>query len=1281
MLHRIPVFRWLPGLLGALILSCGGGGGGGGASTQPTAVPVITSFQASPSTITLGQGSVLTWSVTGATNLSISGIGAVAGTSSAVTPNATTTYTLTASNAGGSATASAVITVNPPLPTIRSFSANPGTIDVGQSSMLTWDVSGASGLSISGIGSVTGTSTVISPTSSTTYTLTATNTAGSVIATTALTVNVPPPVIASFSASPASIAQGQSSTLTWNVTGAASLSIAGIGTVSGTSLQVSPTETATYVLSAANSSGTTTASATVTVVPTTVPLISSFTATPSTIVLGQASTLAWSVTGAASLSISGLGVVTGSSISVMPSLSKTYVLTATNAVGSSMASAPITVSGTGPAITAFEPDSGPVGTMVLISGANFGGTTTVAFNGTASTFTLNGTTEISVTVPPGATTGQISVTTPGGVGLSPSPFTVPSASTPINLLQNPGFEAGRSGWLASDLNKVVENTLGRTGSWRARLGGSTVVTSDQLWQDVAIPANVTSATLSLFVQVSTDDVSTVVHDTLQIQIRDVHNGVLRALGTLSNLDAGGAYVQKSYDLTAFKGQTTRIYLVADSNLGLATNFFVDDLALNVVAPSGLAPVITSFSPSMGGPNTNVTVLGASFYQVQLVRLNGRSLPFTLDSANQLHFSVPNSYSSGPITVLNPLGTGTSAPAQFTVSYTAPSIASFSPNSGPVGASVVINGSGFSTLQGVSFNGTQATFTINSDAKVTATVPAGATSGFLTLRNLGGTTISADAFTVTASTLADFSVEAAYLTQSVQTLGGTVPLVRNRDGLLRVFLKADQANGASPLVRVKIFQGQNVMATLDIPSPGAAVPTSIQEGNLALSWNVAIPGSLIQPGYSLIAEADPGGLAPDRDRSNNLLPRSGTPMPMNVQTLPPWRVSFFPVVLAAGTGNVSLTNVGDWTDRLRRMYPMDQVDATVGAPFTPSVADLTADGGGWAQLLNDLETKRLLEGRTDRTYFGAVKVAYGNGISGMGYIGSSASIQGRSAVGWDKTGYPDGGNYPEVFAHEVGHTLGRRHAPCGTPSNPDLAYPYAGPVPPAGSIGAFGLDVGAFASKDPALFRDALGYCSPTWVSDYTYAGILAFRMASPPASAASESCLVIRGRMDDSSAVLEPAFWTQTPRTAPSGSGVFQAETLDAQGRLLATLSFEPLVVGCSGERHFVVALPCADPGQVAGLRLLKEQVPIAERRPSAFTQSANGPGMRGEMEGERVHLQWNGTAFPSVAVRNAETGEILAFGQGGDLRLDTSAVNLEILASEGCTSRSLLVSLARDFK
>ena len=100
-----------------------------------------------------------------------------------------------------------------------------------------------------------------------------------------------------------------------------------------------------------------------------------------------------------------------------------------------------------PTISSFNPTSGSPGTAVTITGSSFNGATQVAFNSVAASFTLNSDTQISAIVPTGATTGQISVTTPGGTGTSATNFTVNAPSfTDINAALIGVYSANSCAW-------------------------------------------------------------------------------------------------------------------------------------------------------------------------------------------------------------------------------------------------------------------------------------------------------------------------------------------------------------------------------------------------------------------------------------------------------------------------------------------------------------------------------------------------------------------------------------------------------------------------------------------------------------------------------------------------------------------------------------------------------------------------------------------------------------------------------------------------------------------
>ncbi|MDZ4797268.1 MAG: OmpA family protein [Bryobacteraceae bacterium] len=239
-----------------------------------------------------------------------------------------------------------------PVQIVR-FQAVPTNIRSGEQSMLDWQVIGADSVTISnGIGTVPANGQrAVSPTQSTTYTLTARNARGEVTAIARVIVEEQP--LAQFlacTASPATITAGEASTVSWSTANADSVNISnGIGAVDRAgSRTVTPAATTTYTLTATNARGPVSCTATVTVNPGTPvvqpPRIISFAANPTTITVGQSSTLTWNVENADTVDITGLGEVPASgSRAVSPNTSVTYVITARNRGGVVQANAPITV--------------------------------------------------------------------------------------------------------------------------------------------------------------------------------------------------------------------------------------------------------------------------------------------------------------------------------------------------------------------------------------------------------------------------------------------------------------------------------------------------------------------------------------------------------------------------------------------------------------------------------------------------------------------------------------------------------------------------------------------------------------------------------------------------------------------------------------------------------------------------------------------------------------------------------------------------------------------------
>ncbi|MGH2596486.1 MAG: IPT/TIG domain-containing protein [Actinomycetota bacterium] len=162
------------------------------------------------------------------------------------------------------------------------------------------------------------------------------------------------------------------------------------------------------------------------------------------------------------------------------------------------------------------------------------------------------------------------------------------------------------------------------------------------------------------------------------------------------------------------------------------------------------PTITGFSPTSGPIGTVVTITGSGFTGANDVRFNGVSVGtgnFAVSSDIQITATVPSAATTGLISVTTLGGTATSSSTFVVTSPQLPIITGFSPTSGPIGTVVTITGSGFTGAIVVKFAGVKATFTVNSDTTITATVPAKATTGKIVVKTPAGTASSPTKFTV------------------------------------------------------------------------------------------------------------------------------------------------------------------------------------------------------------------------------------------------------------------------------------------------------------------------------------------------------------------------------------------------------------------------------------------------------------------------------------------------------------------------------------------------------
>jgi large repetitive protein len=242
------------------------------------------------------------------------------------------------------------------------------------------------------------------------------------------------PTISSFSPSSGPVG----TPVTINGTGLSGATAVKFGGVAATSFSVNPsgTQISTTVPSGAvtgkitvTTPGATATSATNFTVTTTAPTISSF--SPKSGPVGTSVRINGSgFAGATAVRFNGVSAsftvnTQGTRIETkVPTGATTGKITVTTPGGTATSAANFTVTVPAPTISSFSPTSGRTGTAVTITGTAFTGATAVRFGGVRASFVVNSATQITATVPVGALTGKISVTTPGGTGTSATNFTV-----------------------------------------------------------------------------------------------------------------------------------------------------------------------------------------------------------------------------------------------------------------------------------------------------------------------------------------------------------------------------------------------------------------------------------------------------------------------------------------------------------------------------------------------------------------------------------------------------------------------------------------------------------------------------------------------------------------------------------------------------------------------------------------------------------------------------------------------------------------------------------------
>jgi hypothetical protein len=313
-----------------------------------------------------------------------------------------------------------------------------------------------------------------------------------------------------------------------------------------------------------------------------------------------------------------------------------------------------------------------------------------------------------------------------------------------------------------------------------------------------------------------------------------------------------------------------------------------------------------------------------------------------------------------------------------------------------------------------------------------------------------------------------------------------PLVAGRGAMIRVFLNV--TNGPDNLKGLNVTlhglrngeELEPLSQAFDIPS----VPNENTDNNITFN----LPENWSVPGLAIAIEVDSGDNLPETDETDNRFPISGW-RSLAFEEIDPQEIVLVPIRYEydgySHTPSTGADVIAMFRKSYEDLYPKSSIHVTVH-PEIGWDKKVSASGNGWNGLLSAVAEVRRGEDYDPRSYhYGLFNYGYTGDtstVAGLGYVNTPSQSQNFAAIGLDSIWFMS-----ETAAHETGHNHGRLHAPCGDPDGVDPSYPYSG-----GIIGVPGYDLIEHSTIPKTRNFDLMSYCSPSWISDYTYKGIFTF---------------------------------------------------------------------------------------------------------------------------------------------------------------------------------------------
>jgi len=395
---------------------------------------------------------------------------------------------------------------------------------------------------------------------------------------------------------------------------------------------------------------------------------------------------------------------------------------------------------------------------------NFTSATAVSFGGVpATTFTVISPTQITAVVGAGAS-GNVTVVTPNGTA-SASGFIYVSPPVITSFTPTSGSTA----------TVVTITGMNFTGATAVSFGGvpATTFTVVSPTQITAVVGAGTSGNISVVTPGGTATAGGFIHLPPPTIVCSPLSSTAATVTITGNNFTGTTSV-------SFGGIPASAFTVVSPTTITATIAFGStDGSIHVTTPNGsasctgfiyqpLKPIISSFSPAFANTGT-VDIFGDNFRAISSVRFGGVSAASFVVLSHRHIRATLGSGASGAVEVVNPDGTARFEGFVFSNIPPIPNIGGFSPACGTTGTVVTITGSGFAAAKSVRFGNSPASFLIDSDTQIRATVQSGAT-GAVTVTSLSGTH-SLPGFTY----IADLPTITSFTPTNVGT-GGTVTII-------------------------------------------------------------------------------------------------------------------------------------------------------------------------------------------------------------------------------------------------------------------------------------------------------------------------------------------------------------------------------------------------------------------------------------------------------------------------------------------------------------------------